>query len=576
MLKTSLVFGFMLMMLFVLSSNLIAAGTQPNGSGTELEPYIVGLPDHLLWISTNSSSWSKYFEQNTNINTSGLTWTPIGNWGTNFTGTYDGKDYTIDGLNYYSGDTGKGVFGAAVGAVIKNLGITNVDMTGYTQVGGLVGYTDGSTEITNCYTTGSVHANNDTGGGLVGENRNSTITDCYSSAIVSGSWYTPSLGGLVGKNNVGTIITCYSTGNVTGNYWIGGLVGYHLASSHISDCYSTGSVIMSNNSGGGLVGYTENSTISNSYSTGSSNDDGLVGGNNNTTVSNCFWNTQTSGQSSSQGGTGKTTAEMKDVRTFTDVAWSVGLSSAWDFYSNPYDDVGNNDYWDIDVSTTRNNGYPFLSWEYSTHSLPITLSTFTAQLIENTPTLYWETQSETDNMGWFVYRNIEEDFTTSEKISEFIDGHGTTTQQQSYIYEDRIQNPEVGDTYYYWLESIDFSGMVNHYDKVAILTIPDQQDPGTGIIPEPELYGLLQNNPNPFIESTKISFNLPETEKVELNIYNLKGQLVRSLYSGVASSQTLEWNGKNEIGKELQAGMYFYKLMVNGKTAETKKLILMR
>ena len=118
--------------------------------------------------------------------------------------------------------------------------------------------------------------------------------------------------------------------------------------------------------------------------------------------------------------------------------------------------------------------------------------------------------------------------------------------------------------------------MVNHYDRVAVLTIPEQYDPGSGLIPEPVRYGLFQNNPNPFIESTKISFNLPETEKVELNIYNLKGQLVRSLYSGVASSQTLEWNGKNEIGKELQAGMYFYKLMVNGKTAETKKLILMR
>ena len=96
------------------------------------------------------------------------------------------------------------------------------------------------------------------------------------------------------------------------------------------------------------------------------------------------------------------------------------------------------------------------------------------------------------------------------------------------------------------------------------------------IIPEPEQYGLLQNKPNPFIKSTRISFNLHKTAKVELNIYNLKGQLVKSLYSGFASSNTLDWNGKDEKGKNLQAGVYFYRLLVSGKTEETKKLILMK
>ena len=117
---------------------------------------------------------------------------------------------------------------------------------------------------------------------------------------------------------------------------------------------------------------------------------------------------------------------------------------------------------------------------------------------------------------------------------------------------------------------------INHYDNVAVLTIPEQNDPGSGIIPEPVRYGLLQNEPNPVIESTKISFNLHETAKVELNIYNLKGQLVKSLYSGVASSKTLDWNGKDENGNELKAGVYLYKLLVNGKIEETKKLILMK
>ncbi|NQV19463.1 MAG: hypothetical protein HQ534_13095 [Armatimonadetes bacterium] len=297
--KKYLVLGFMLIMFFVTCMNLMAAGIQPNGSGTELLPYLVATSDHLLWISTNSDSWNKIFEQIANIDASGISWTPIGDWDANFTGTYDGKDYTIDGLVYSSGNTGKGVFGAAVGAVIKNLGITNVDMTGYNQVGGLVGYTYGSTNISNCYTTGSVNATNQTGGGLVGENNNSTITNCYSTADMSGSNTRSKIGGLVGTNNNSTITNCYSSSTVSGGNWLGGLVGNHTASAEINNCYATGDVTMSNNTGGGLVGYTENSTISNSYSTGSVNDDGLIGANYSTTVSNCFWDTQTSGQSSS-------------------------------------------------------------------------------------------------------------------------------------------------------------------------------------------------------------------------------------------------------------------------------------
>jgi len=235
------------------------------------------------------------------------------------------------------------------------------------------------------------------------------------------------------------------------------------------------------------------------------------------------------------------------------------------------------------VNTTNNtitlsgiDGFSRWTASDSDHTLPVELSAFTAQFIENTPTLYWTTQSETDNMGWFVYRNREEDFASSHKVSEFIEGHGTTSQQQSYLYEDRIQDPEVGDKYYYWLESIDFSGMVNHYDKVAILTIPDNSNSGNQSVLVPERFGLLQNEPNPVVNSARIAFNLTETAQIDLNIYNIKGQLVKKLYSGVTSKHTVMWNGKDSNGNELAPGVYFYNLIVNGKTQETKKLIIMK
>ncbi len=242
---------------------------------------------------------------------------------------------------------------------------------------------------------------------------------------------------------------------------------------------------------------------------------------------------------------------------------------------------------DGDGIITVNEGGYFTSWSQDAlidftatgggHiTLPVILSTFTAQFIQNTPTIHWSTQSETDNMGWFLYRNDENDFSSSEVVSDLIEGHGTTTQQQFYTYEDDIENPEAADTYYYWLESIDYSGTVHHYNQVAVLKIPDNGNSGNNGFVEPERFGLFQNEPNPVISSTRISFNLTETAQVDLSIYNLKGQLVKKLYSGSTSKHTVMWDGKDEQGKELENGVYYYRLQTNGKIEVTRKLTLMK
>jgi len=75
------------------------------------------------------------------------------------------------------------------------------------------------------------------------------------------------------------------------------------------------------------------------------------------TIVDCFWDTQTSGQATSAGGTGKTTAEMTDDATFTDED-TVGLDTPWDFVDNPHDDAANEDLWSIG---SLNNGYPYLT-----------------------------------------------------------------------------------------------------------------------------------------------------------------------------------------------------------------------
>lgn len=209
-------------------------------------------------------------------------------------------------------------------------------------------------------------------------------------------------------------------------------------------------------------------------------------------------------------------------------------------------------------------------------TLPVVLSAFTCQYINNIAVLYWVTESETDNLGWFVYRNEENDFTTSEKISEFIEGYGTTTQQQSYLYEDRIQNTEVGNTYYYWLESIDYSGMVNHYDKVAVLTIPDIHNPDPHV-EVPRKYGL-QSGPNPFNSNLTVSYMLPKTDMVRIEIYNMYGQLISQFNEGLKAADkehTLEWDGKDLYGQDVSSGVLLIKL-ITSEGSETKKAILLR
>ena len=95
---------------------------------------------------------------------------------------------------------------------------------------------------------------------------------------------------------------------------------------------------------------------------------------------------------------------------------------------------------------------------------------------------------------------------------------------------------------------------------------------------KPDFAFLEQNRPNPFNPETTISFSIPKDNKVELSIYNMKGQRINELANEYFQSgyYTFLWNGKDESGKNLSAGVYLYKLLINGKITETKKLILIR
>jgi hypothetical protein len=93
----------------------------------------------------------------------------------------------------------------------------------------------------------------------------------------------------------------------------------------------------------------------------------------------------------------------------------------------------------------------------------------------------------------------------------------------------------------------------------------------------PKAYNLAQNFPNPFNPSTMIMFNMKEKGLVTLKIYNVAGQLVRTLVDDVreAGSYKVPWDGRNNEGISIASGVYFYK-METEKYSKTKKMVMLR
>lgn len=317
---------------------------------------------------------------------SGKGWQPIGTRDYpvdyTFTGTFNGEEYEIRDLSINRPAEDKlGLFGTiGEGGFIRNIGVVNASVLGYDDVGGLVGCNDGT--VSNCYATGNISSNHWNVGGLVGRNHGGTIVDSYSNGGVSGH---STVGGLVGIN-IGIVRDSHSSACVTGTM-VGGLLGVNWYDSTVSNSYSTGNVtgdksvygygeyvggLVAANNGditssystgtvtgdryiGGLVAVNTH-TINNSYSTGSVAGNitvgGLVGFNEEGTVSDSFWDIETSGQATSDGGTGKTTTEMRDIATFSGAGWNI-IAVADPGTRNP------SYIWNIVDDVT----YPFLSWQ---------------------------------------------------------------------------------------------------------------------------------------------------------------------------------------------------------------------
>ena len=240
-------------------------------------------------------------------------WEPIGSFTKPFKAIFEGNGYTISNLMINRSNTDRaGLFAHIRRGTIMNIGLLNINIKGRVYVGGIVGSSRDS-DITNSYVSGSVEGERQVGS-LAGTITNGTITNSYATSAVEGI---SNVGGLVGYRN-GKITNSYATGVVTGTGSnVGGLVGQNADESQITNSYATGVVTGTGNNVGGLIGLNNSSNITYSY-----------------------WDTQTSQQTSSDGGIGKTTTELQSPTTSGSTSTEIyyGWSAAdWHFgTSNQY------------------------------------------------------------------------------------------------------------------------------------------------------------------------------------------------------------------------------------------------
>ncbi|MFO7660769.1 MAG: hypothetical protein R6V77_07635, partial [Candidatus Cloacimonadaceae bacterium] len=191
----------------------------------------------------------------------------------------------------------------------------------------------------------------------------------------------------------------------------------------------------------------------------------------------------------------------------------------------------------------------FSEWTVTTEdqSLPVVLSSFSAVLTQqNYVQLNWITQSETNMLGFRIYRNTSENIADALNLNVLIPSTNTSTEQQyTYLDEDLSES----GTYFYWLEALDLDGQMQMFGAVSV-TITSQPD-GPEVPPVIET-ALLQIFPNPFNPMLFIKANHKSDGILSVSIYDLMGRKIITLQDEYSTKglKTLSWNGKDAAGRD--------------------------
>jgi len=210
-------------------------------------------------------------------------------------------------------------------------------------------------------------------------------------------------------------------------------------------------------------------------------------------------------------------------------------------------------------------------FEITESTLPVELSSFTATLYASSNVqISWVTQSETAVLGFLIYRSLNSQLNQAMIVSPMIPATNSSSQH-SYGFKD--SNLQLGERYYYWLQSIDLDGSESFSGPLTVYIESGDESGAPQISPKD---GLLSIYPNPFNPSTTISFYASGPTHVELSVYGIKGQLLRKfqVVTEAAGIHTQVFDGRDQKGSDLSSGLYFVRMISDQKQSQQKMLLL--
>jgi hypothetical protein len=207
-----------------------------------------------------------------------------------------------------------------------------------------------------------------------------------------------------------------------------------------------------------------------------------------------------------------------------------------------------------------NTGILDIGTSSSDVSLPVVLTSFKGYPIPDGVRLKWETASEINNFGFNIFRSLDSLKNFSKLNSDLILGQGNSSSLHKYDFFDNTVKSNLW--YYYYLQSVSFNGEIENYSTISLFS---------GINNIPSEYALKQNFPNPFNNTTKIIYHLPEITHVSLNIYNLLGERVYSDINKRKSPGIYQfiWNVS-----DLPSGLYIINLRTKNYSKSRKMVVL--
>jgi hypothetical protein len=211
-------------------------------------------------------------------------------------------------------------------------------------------------------------------------------------------------------------------------------------------------------------------------------------------------------------------------------------------------------------------------------TVPVELSSFTANLLQELDQeyfvqLHWTTQSETETSGFNVFRNSDNTLVNATQLNLAMIEATNTSMTTTYSFTDTEAEP---GTWYYWLQSNSMGGVSEYFGPISITITPDHSE---GVAPVNFFLNKVGPNPfNPAFSTLTGSFGLSKEEFVSINIYNMKGQKVRTLVNGTREAgyhREISWNGRDDNGRTCRSGMY-YLTMTTGSYSTTRKIAIVK